>query len=90
MGLNAILDVLIKNKLRESNQVVKRFMDHDVELNRWQNVRRLQGNHTTMGRIQPEANCDNMLVDNVASGWFGTMLVDSVTSGRFGPNPTNA
>ena len=38
-----------------------------------------------MGRFPPEANRD-MLVDNVASGWFGTMLVDSVTSGRFGPN----
>ena len=40
-----------------------------------------------MGRFQPEANRDNMLVDNVASGWFGTKLVDSVESGRFGPNP---
>ena len=30
---------------------------------------------------------NTLLVDHVASGWFGTMLVDSIMSGRYRPNP---
>ena len=67
---------------------IKRFMKHDVELNRWQNVRRHQGNHPTATRFISYKTISIRRLRKLLPSQLGAG-VPPPKGGRGGPRPNH-